>query len=90
MSDIDRQEHLIAEIRALIERVEKIEAKKGLTMFTSWKTTAAGVAAMAVPLINQFIPLMPPQWAAVATGVVAGLGLLFAKDSDVTGGTKQQ
>ena len=57
---------------------------------TNWKTTVAGAGAILIPLINTIIPVLPPQWATVATGLVAGLGLLFAKDSDVTGGTVRQ
>lgn len=56
----------------------------------NWKTTGAGVAAMLIPIINQIMPILPPQWAAIAGGVVAGLGLIFAKDANVTGGTKPQ
>lgn len=61
-----------------------------MNIFTSWKTSLAGIGAIAIPLINQVLPVLPPQWATVATGVVAGLGLIFAKDSNVTGGTIKQ
>jgi len=50
---------------------------------SSWKTTAAGIGAILIPVLNNIIPVLPPQWAAVATGVVAGVGLILAKDSDV-------
>ncbi len=50
---------------------------------TNWKTSAAGAGAVAIPILNQIIPVLPPQWAAVATGVIAGIGLIFAKDSNV-------
>lgn len=61
-----------------------------MNLMTNWKTSAAGGAVMLIPLLNQIIPILPPQYAAIATGVVAGLGLIFAKDANVTGGTKPQ
>jgi len=57
---------------------------------TNWKTNAAGAAAILVPLLNQIVPTLPPQYAAIATGMIAGLGLLFAKDNNVTGGSVKQ
>ncbi len=60
------------------------------SFLANWKTTGAGVAAIAVPLLNQVIPILPPQYAAIASGVIAGLGLIFAKDGNVTGGTVKQ
>lgn len=56
----------------------------------NWKTTYAGLAAMLIPLLNQLVPVLPPQWAAIASGIAAGIGLLFAKDMNVTGGTVKQ
>lgn len=56
----------------------------------NWKTSAAGIGAIAIPVLNQIIPVLPPQYGALLGGVAAGLGLLFAKDSNVTGGAKQQ
>ncbi len=50
----------------------------------NWKTTGAGICVILVPIINQIIPIMPPEYAAIATGIVAGLGLIFAKDANVT------
>jgi hypothetical protein len=51
-------------------------------MVTNWQTTLAGIGTMLIPIINQIIPVLPPQWAALATGMVAGLGLIFAKDAN--------
>lgn len=56
----------------------------------NWKTSLAGFATMAIPIINQLIPVLPPQYVPIAAGVAAGLGLLFAKDNNATGGTKKQ
>lgn len=59
-------------------------------MFTNWKTSLAGLFTLAVPLFNQIVPVLPPQWQMVLMGAFAGAGLLFGKDFNVTGGTKQQ
>jgi hypothetical protein len=61
-----------------------------MNMFPNWKTSLAGVVTVLIPIINQLVPVLPPQYAAIASGVVAGLGLLFAKDMNVTGGTTRQ
>lgn len=57
---------------------------------TNWKTTTAGAGTILIPILNQIVPILPPQYAAIASGVVAGLGLLCAKDQNVTGGTNKQ
>lgn len=55
----------------------------------SWKTTSAGIltlVSVAVGLI--FAPVITPALImASATSALAGIGLLFSKDSNVTGGT---
>lgn len=51
------------------------------SIFANWKTSAAGLAAIAMNFLPQIIPSLPPQYAAIASGVLAGLGLIFAKDS---------
>jgi hypothetical protein len=60
------------------------------SLLANWKTTLAGVVAVAIPIINSQIPFMSTDYAAIATGVVAGLGLIFAKDGNVTGGNTKQ
>lgn len=59
-------------------------------MLANWKTTSAGGVVLLITVLTQITPILPPQYAAIATGVVAGLGLLFAKDGNVTGGTTKQ
>jgi hypothetical protein len=57
--------------------------------FKNWRTTLSGIAAVAVYAVGQFVP----EYKGVADMVFAaliGMGLLAAKDSNVTGGTVQQ
>lgn len=59
-------------------------------MKQSWKTTAAGIAAIvaaaatAVVALFDADPTTVPDWGAVAAAVMAGLGLLFARDNNVS------
>lgn len=55
----------------------------------NWKTSLSGIATIAIPLINQIIPILPPQYVPIAAGIAAGLGLLFAKDYNASGGVKK-
>lgn len=56
----------------------------------SWKTTAAGiaaiVAAVATAIVAEFDgnPATTAEWGVVITAVVTGIGLLFARDNKVT------
>jgi hypothetical protein len=56
----------------------------------SWKTTAAGIAAIvaalatAVGALFDADPLSMPDWGAVAAAVMAGVGLIAARDNGVT------
>lgn len=57
---------------------------------TSWKTTAAGIAAIvaalatAVGALFDADPVTMPDWGAVAAAVMAGVGLIAARDNGVT------
>lgn len=51
----------------------------------NWKTTVAGIGVALIPILNNIIPVLPPSYAAIAGGVVAGLGLIFAKDASSPG-----
>jgi peptidoglycan/LPS O-acetylase OafA/YrhL len=59
-------------------------------MKQSWKTTAAGIAAIvaaaatAVVALFDADPTTVPDWGAVAAAFMAGLGLVFARDNNVT------
>ena len=56
----------------------------------SWRTTTAGIAAIVVALgtavgaLFDADPLTIPDWGAVAAAVMAGIGLLAARDNNVS------
>jgi len=56
----------------------------------SWKTTVAGIAAIvtalasAVGALFDSDPTTLPDWGAVAAAVMAGIGLIAARDNDVS------
>lgn len=60
---------------------------------TSWKTTSAGIVAIVSALIGFYFAiknktLTPEVITGCVSGLLAGIGLLLAKDSDITGGTR--
>lgn len=65
------------------------------SFFANWKTTAAGIAAVlgaASHIINGFVN---GDWSmnsvtADLAAISAGIGLIFAKDGNVTGGNVRQ
>lgn len=60
-------------------------------MKKSWKTTSAGIVAIAGAIVAFiFTPHDQANIMAEIAGLVAGIGLIFAKDTDVTGGTTPQ
>lgn len=56
----------------------------------SWKTTTAGIAAIvaalatAVAALFDADPTTLPDWGAVAAAILAGVGLIAARDNNVT------
>jgi hypothetical protein len=56
----------------------------------SWKTTTTGVAAIlaaicgAVPLLIDNDPATNPEWTSLIAAVMAGIGLLAARDNKVS------
>ena len=56
----------------------------------SWKTTTAGIAAIvaalatAVGALFDADPMTMPDWGAVGAAVMAGIGLIAARDNGVT------
>jgi uncharacterized membrane protein YhiD involved in acid resistance len=59
-------------------------------MKASWRTSAAGVGAIlvaigsAVTALTDNDPLTIPDWGAVVAAVIAGIGLIFARDAKVS------
>ena len=59
-------------------------------MSRSWKTTAAGIGAVLVAVgsaLNATFdadPATVADWGAVVAAVIAGVGLLFARDNNVS------
>jgi len=56
----------------------------------SWKTTALGIIAVVVAIGNALTamwdndPATEPNWGLVASAIVVAVGLLFARDNNVT------
>lgn len=59
----------------------------------SWKTTVTGILTILIALGGAAMALLDadpatnPDFAAIIAAITAGIGLITAKDSDVTGGT---
>jgi uncharacterized membrane protein YhiD involved in acid resistance len=59
-------------------------------MSGSWKTTAAGIGAVLVAVGSAVTatfdadPATVADWGAVVAAVIAGIGLLFARDNNVS------
>lgn len=58
-------------------------------LLTNWKTTLASLVVLAVTFGPKF-GLMNEQQSLAITGLAVAFGFAAAKDSNVTGGTKQQ
>lgn len=59
----------------------------------NWKTTAAGIAAILMALadvISKVVAGNPIDILTTIAGISGGVGLIFSKDHNVTGGTVQQ
>ena len=60
------------------------------TMISSWRTTAAGIAAIlaavasAIPPLVDSDPTTSPEWAVVAAAIMAGVGLIMGRDNGVS------
>ena len=57
---------------------------------SSWKTTATGIATIVVAVAGAVVaslddnPATVPDWIAVGAAITAGLGLISARDNNVT------
>ncbi len=58
-------------------------------LFKSWKTTLSGVVLL-FSIIAPATGLVTKQQAEAVAGLAASVGLMSAKDSNVTGGSKEQ
>jgi hypothetical protein len=57
----------------------------------SWKTGLAGVLAIVPVILHALFPtVVTSEVAGTITSLFVGLGLIAAKDSNVTGGTTKQ
>jgi hypothetical protein len=64
-----------------------------MIMTKSWKTTLSGVIAIVIAAGNAIQGMLsgtPVDMATTIAAVMAGIGLISAKDNDVTGGTVKQ
>ena len=61
----------------------------GRLMMKNWKTTLAGVAAI-LSVITKLVTTGANDWQTDAPAIMAGIGLIAAKDSNVTDGTTRQ
>lgn len=63
-------------------------------MFANWKTTSAGVGLILTGLtglVHAVNPEVPgPDISTSVTSILGGVGLIFAKDNNVTGGSVKQ
>jgi hypothetical protein len=62
-------------------------------MLTNWKTTSAGVMMILTAILSFLgvkVPGMTVDPSTAGPLLIAGLGLLFSKDGNVTGGTTPQ
>jgi len=61
------------------------------TMGKNWKTTGLGIAAIltaagaALTALTDGNDATAPDWGALIAAVIAGVGLIFAKDGDKSG-----
>lgn len=61
------------------------------TLLTNWKTTLAGLIALVIQVGPVLWPtVITPATANTITAVAVSLGIIAAKDSNVTGGTTKQ
>lgn len=60
-----------------------------IEMLKNWKTTLAGVAAI-LAVAAKVLTTGTVDWATDGPAVIAAIGLIAAKDSNVTGGTSKQ
>ena len=61
------------------------------SLLANWKTSLAGVLLVVMGALNTFLGIHVPGFSMdFVTALTAGIGLIVAKDSNVTGGTTPQ
>lgn len=86
-SGTDRFLRRIDGIAQDIKAIKTIVEQKDMSIFKSWKTALMGLITLAtyiLPLVG--VPI-PPEVAQGIITVAVGMGLVTAKDGNVTGGT---
>jgi hypothetical protein len=59
----------------------------------NWKTTTTAIlslVALIVSVATDLINNIPINWGIIIPAFIAAIGLIFAKDGDVTGGSRAQ
>ncbi len=60
-------------------------------MFKNWKTTSLGITMIVGGILGLiFAPVTQASIMTSLTAILGGIGLIFAKDNNVTGGTVAQ
>lgn len=60
-------------------------------LFSNWKTSVAGMVIIALGAANTFLGIHVPGFdLGFTAALTAGIGLIMAKDSNVTGGSVKQ
>lgn len=75
--------------RELVLAAPLPDSAKKVLMLKNWKTTLAGVAAI-LAVAAKVLTTGNVDWATDGPAVIAAIGLIAAKDSNVTGGTSKQ
>jgi hypothetical protein len=50
------------------------------SLFANWKTSAMGLGMLLSTGLSTVLPVLPPQYAVIANGVLGALGLFLAQD----------
>ncbi len=82
-------ERLLVAIRLLALALPLPAHLQESLMIKNWKTTLAGVAAI-LSVVTKIVTIGAIDWQTDAPAILAGIGLITAKDSNVTGGTTRQ
>jgi hypothetical protein len=82
-------ERLLVALRSLALALPLPTQLQEHLIMKNWKTTLAGVAAI-LSVITKIVTTGAIDWQTDAPAVMVGIGLIVAKDANVTGGTIRQ